>query len=449
METIRRALSKLCRMTETHPFRAVLALWLVLAIVITVGDAVTGKVRRDFASYSLAAAKTMFQGGNPYSRDEAQTSYKYFPLNATLLWPFTKMPLPLAQGIWTATNATLLGICLWVHRRVWARELRVPWWVWAIALAVGLRFFVKNLRLGQWNTSVYCLSFLGLSAIVFGKERLGAFLSSLAAGLKYLPGFFALYLVLRGRWRAAALMVAGFCFWVLVFPTLVHGPGRHWELLQNYWGRASKQYQGMVSGDYTSSLSLRSTVMRMTSEVKPRFPDPDTYDFTIVVLPRETARQLSEFVAYVTLASAMFTTLLVSRRLAAAQNFEPPSDNPRSSGIFQNLTELLLVGLWYTTLLMISPESRMPHFLSLFTPAFALSVALANSAIVGKAKYVVSVLLGVATLSLLLGSEIWEHLRYHLVLKGLGCYAWAQLALWAACILAVLQLTKSGQERSS
>lgn len=449
MEILLRGFREFYRVTQRHPLRAVVVLWLALAIVVSVGDAVTGKVRRDFTSYSLAAAKTMFQGGNPYSREDAQTSYKYFPLNATLLWPFTKMPLPIAQGLWTATNATLLVLCLWAHRRIWARDLRVPWWVWAIALAVALRFFVKNLRLGQWNTSVYCLSFLGLTAIYHARERAGALLASLAAALKYMPSFFAIYLALRGRWRAALFMLLGFCLWVLVVPTLVHGPQRHWELLKNYWGRASKQYKGMVSTDYTSSLSLRSTVMRMTSEVKPRIPDPDTYDFTVVLLPKETARRLSEFVAYATLVATLGVTLLVTRRQTQASSVDQEA-NPRTRWeASQVLSELLLIGLWYTMFLMISPESRTPHFLTMFTPAFALGVGIANEVFPRRAKPAIAILLGASALFLLLGSEISEHARYHLILKGLGCYAWAQVALWLACSIALTSSTVPTQTRSS
>lgn len=449
METLLRGVRELYRFTQRHPLRAVVVLWLALALVVSVGDAVTGKVRRDFASYSLAAAKTMFQGGNPYSRGDAQTSYKYFPLNATLLWPFTKMPLPIAQGIWTATNATLLVISLWAHRYIWARNLRVPWWVWAIAFAVALRFFVKNLRLGQWNTTVYCLSFLGLTAIYHGRERVGAFLTSLAAALKYMPSFFAIYLALRGRWRAAVLMLAGFCFWVLVVPTLVHGPARHWELLKNYWGRASKQYEGMVSGDYTSSLSLRSTVMRMTSDVKPRIPDPDTYDFTVVLLPKETARRLSEVVAYATLVATLGMTFLVTRRQTQSTSADQGTDERTGRAAAEILSEFLLIGLWYTTFLMISPESRTPHFLTTFTPAFALGVCLANEICARKVKTPVALLLGASALFLLLGSEISEHARYHLILKGLGCYAWAQIALWLACSVAIMDLTATSQTEPS
>ena len=421
-----------------YPVRMILLTWLMLAVCITARDAVTGKNRRDFTDYSLAAARITYNGGDPYQREEGRGTYKYFPLNATLLWPFIHLPVPLSQGIWTATNIVLLGLCLWAHRAVWTRQMRVPWWVWAVAIAVALRFFVKNLRLGQWNTSVYCLSFLGLTLIYRGRAWLGGLLVALAAGLKYLPSFFLIFLALRRRWLACAAMVLGYVFWVLFLPTVVHGPQRHWELLEKYWARAAKSYRGMVGPEYTSSHSLRSTLMRMTSEVKPRLPDPDVYDVTIVQLPKETARRLSEVIAWVILASTVTVTGIASRR---SQQFEVGSScagHDRLAEATRGLRELLLVGLWYVTFLMISPETRTAHFLTLFTPAFALGVALAYWRGADVWRWLMIALLGAAVVMLLAVSEILEEAQYHLVASGLGFYAWSQVALWGATVIALL-----------
>jgi len=431
----RGAIQKLVRCAERRPVITLVLMWLALALLISVSDGVTGDLRRDFTSYSLAAAKTMYAGGNPYAREDSRGSYKYFPLNATLLWPFTKLPVPVAQGVWTATNATLLLVCLWAHRRLWAKDLRVPWWVWAIALGVALRFFVKNLRLGQWNTSVYCLSFLGLTLIYRGREYVGAALTALAAGLKYLPSFFVLFLLIRRRPRAAASMVAAYVFWVLILPTLVLGPQRHAELLRQYWTRATKQYQGMVSPEYTSSLSLRSTVMRMTSEVKPRLVDPDTYDVTIIHLPKDTARTLSEIVAYVVLGATVLVTVIATRREREAWGRLPAGPAPTNDMPVRPLVELVLIGLWYTTFLMISPESRSPHFLTLFTPAFAVATVLANCPAPPTIRRCTAIFLGAAVAFLLLSAEVFKHATYHLWASGLGAYAWAQVALWVAGVL--------------
>jgi hypothetical protein len=421
---------------ERSPVRALAALWLVLAIVVSTGDALTGSTRRDFTSYSLAAARTMYQGGNPYSREDAKTSYKYLPLNATLLWPFTRMPVALAQGMWTATNVVLLAVCLWAHRRLWAHELCVPWWVWAVALAVGLRFFVKNIRLGQWNTSVYCLSFLGLTVLYRGRAWLGGALLALAAALKYMPSFFVVLLGLERRWRAMAIVVLAYVGWVFVLPTIVHGPSRHLELLALYRQKAAKSYNHMLDGDYTSSLSLRSTVMRLTSPIKSRLPNPDAYDFTIVLLPKATARLLSEAVALVVFLATVGASWYILRRQASLRAESRPEsasfDNPLGA-----MQQLLLIGLWYTMLLMISPETRTPHFLTLFTPAFALSLVLANWRWHAARRALVALLLGAATVFLLATAEISEKARYHLIASGLGAYAWAQVAMWLACLFAL------------
>jgi hypothetical protein len=423
--------------------------WFILGACISLSDWIGHETRCDFSRYSLAASRTLFSGGDPYSREDAQTSYKYFPLNAVLLGPFTKVPDPVAQGFWTATNLMLLGACLWAHRKLWAKDLRVPWWVWGVALAVGLRFFVKNIRLGQWNTSVYCLSFLGLTAIWACRERFGAWLVALSAALKYLPSFFVLYLAMRRKWKPAAWMIIAYLFWVLVFPTLVLGVERHTELLGRFYLRATKQYQGMTSPDYTSSHSLRSTLMRMTSEVKPRLPDPDVYDFTVITLPKEVAKRLSEVVAYAVLGLTIGITLFVTRN---ETSFQRSVDNWAASGETSRgvnlLRELLLIGLWYTTLLMISPETRQPHFLTLFTPSFALALWLANVSVHPSVRKIVTVLVAAGIFFILTPSEIFHHARYHLIASGLGFYAWAQVAFWLASALAIVSMVQRFSHRS-
>lgn len=396
--------------------------WLILAGAVSLLDWRADRVRRDFTSYSLQASRTLYGGGDPYARDEARTSYKYFPLNAVLLGPFARLPVPVAQGIWTATNCFLLGFCLYAHRRWMSRDMRIPWWVWLVALAIAGRFFIKNIRLGQWNTSVYSLSFLGLLALHRAREVTGAFTLSLAAALKYMPSFFTIYWIARREWRKALLVLLGVMFWILVFPTVILGPTRHGELLGKYWAKATKQYKGMIEAEYTSSHSLRSTIVRLTSDVKPRLPEPDRYDFTLVRLDKNLARALGEAVAVTALGLALLLTVWATRR----QSFLPPEHR-----------DLLLVGFWYLTLLMISPESRTPHFLTLFTPGFALALATANPSYPRKLRGMLKACLGATIVFALGNAEIFEHARYHLIATGIGFYAWAQVTLAIGLFLAL------------
>ncbi|AXA37053.1 MAG: DUF2029 domain-containing protein [Candidatus Hydrogenedentota bacterium] len=410
--------------TLSRPKKLVLIFlaWLILAGAVSLLDWRADRVRRDFTAYSLQASRTLYAGGDPYAREEARTSYKYFPLNAVLLGPFTNLPIPVAQGIWTATNCFLLGFCLYAHRRWMPRDMRIPWWVWLVALAIAGRFFIKNIRLGQWNTSVYCLSFLGLLALHRAREVTGALTLSLAAALKYMPSFFTLYWIARREWRKALLVLLGGIFWILVFPTVILGPTRHAELLEKYWAKATKQYKGMTEAEYTSSHSLRSTLVRLTSDVKPRLPDPDRYDFTVVRLDKNLARALGEAAAVTALGLALLLTLWATRR----ESFLPTEHR-----------DLLLVGFWYVTLLMISPESRTPHFLTLFTPSFALALAASNPRYTPKMRRALKTCLGAAIVFALGNAEIFEHARYHLIATGVGFYAWAQVTLAIGVFLAL------------
>lgn len=405
----------------------VVAALFALAFAVAWSDARKGKTRGDFTRYSLAASRVLYEGGNPYAKGETGASYKYFPINAVLLWPFTLVPIPIAQGFWTSLNIGLLGCCLYMHRRMLA-GIRIPWWVWALALSIAFRLFVKNLRLGQWNTSVYCLAFLGIACLP--RRRLAGALSlALAAALKYMPAFLLLYLVARRDWKSAGATAIAMAFWILIVPTVVLGPQRHLELLQNFRERAAKHYGGMTQGEFTSSLSLRSTIVRMTSDVRPRLDELEGYDVVLLRLDRNLARALGESAAIAILGAALLFTVVAFRRRTT---LEPGH------------RDLLLVGLWFLVLLMISPEARSPHFLTTFTPSFALAATVADNMHSPRIRRLLMGMLVAGIVLLNAPSELFEGATYNLLFTALGFHSLSTIVLAAAIVCAVATAWRQG-----
>src|SRR5690606_14273849 len=143
-----------------------------------------------------------------------QHHYKYFPANAILLQPFTWINIYVAQGIWFALS---LGLVIWAFAalRAMLRPTKLPWWVYFITVAVSFRLITMNLRLGQWNTSVFCLSIIGLRYL-HARRWWGGVLLGLAITLKFMPAIFLAYLAARRRWRDLLVTCAAVLFWVFL-----------------------------------------------------------------------------------------------------------------------------------------------------------------------------------------------------------------------------------------
>ncbi len=349
-------------MTKGRKWIACCAVAVLLGVGVSVYDydlANPGRyrVRGDFADYSLAAAEALRARENPYRKANLDgRNYKYFPLNAVVYLPLTYVPLPVAQGIWVAGNVVLLVFAVAVHRDFLPNR-RVHPLVWVAALAVAARFFFANINLGQWNLPVYSLSVLGLWLIVTrGRTVLGSVLVGLAAGLKFMPAGFALYFLVRRRWAAAAGIVLAAGFWILVFPSLVLGPQRHMGLLGKYTAVGRRRAGHMIERDKVSGHSLLAAIKCALSPTWKDAGHRVTGRTDVVQLPHRTAKNIALAVC-VGLAGA---ACWACSRPAGADG--------------DGFDALLGIGLVFTLLLLVSPEVRKAHLLTVFTPAFALAV---------------------------------------------------------------------------
>lgn len=339
--------------------RLLLALILVIGAGIYVGvkDARKEKLRADFSTFSLAASRVMFSGGDPYDKEQVEHNYKYFPTNAILLWPFTLISVYTAQGIWYALNLALV-IWAFVALRSMLRPIKIPWWVYILTLTISFRLIVMNLRLGQWNTSVFCLSIIGLQFILDGK-RWGAWLLSLAITLKFMPVIFLGYFAVRRRWKDLGMTALATVFWIFILPLIVLGPSRTTELMQKYYSGSVSRVGQMTTGENVSSLSLHSTIYRaltpITVEIKDRY-----FRSNIVNLSRETAGNIAKGIGLIILVSGFMWM--------ARQHRRDNEINP--------VGELLLIGLCYLMWFLAMPGVRHAQLISIIPLGFAIAAAI-------------------------------------------------------------------------
>ena len=314
--------------------------------------------RGDFSKFTLQASRLLVAGENPYGHAALSgQAFRYFPLNAVVYVPFTFVPLPVAQGAWCAANLLLLLWAMRGHAGL-AGLVRAGFWSWLLALLVSGRFINDSFLLGQWNLPVYSLTALGLWLIV-AKQRpwSGGLLVGLAAGLKYMPIAFVLYFLVKRHWHAAAAILLGVVFWVLVVPTLALGYDTHRALMLSFLRQGTEDVGAMLGGGRpVVGNSLYVLVYAYLTPCLKHTTHGLTLQINILCLPPSVAKGIAlgvcAFVAAGTLAAFW-----------RSGRHTPPT--PRT---------VMELGMMFLIMLMVSPEVRKAQLLTTFTPAFALAL---------------------------------------------------------------------------
>ena len=384
-------------------------------------DARAGRERNDFLNYSLRAAEVISAGQDPYDREIVGRNYNYFPLNATLLLPLTHLSHPSAQGFWTALNLYFVVGIVFFGGRLAGREGERRW-VWAVAVLLAARFFADNLKLGQWNTSVCFLTFLGLYLVACRRPLAGGISISLAAGLKYMPVFFLPYLLLKKQWKASLAMVCGAAFWILVLPSVVLGPKTHAFLFRRFIEHGLEHTRGMVEGTAVNGHSLFVFVYRLMT---PAFDKSKAGYPPVRINLFDFSPGAAENVALIVVGLLVIFTLWVL--------FRGRSRKPRE-GITGD--EVALV---FAVLLMVSPEARKAQFLTLFLPFTVLLAKATQPALEWRVRIPAVACLAWSAAMLLLSSRgvVGGHLAYRIC--QLGSYTSILVVLFASLAWYILR----------
>jgi len=141
------------------------------------------------------------------------SNYSYPPAMAMLAVPLCQMSATASLAVWYLINVfAAVGVvaCAWGLAggpplwRLTSRWQNVFW----IGFLLGGRWFVAPLEHQQFDVVIAALLLAGCHTMQRGRERLGAVLIGLAAGMKCVPLLFAPYLLWRGKPKAALVVVA-------------------------------------------------------------------------------------------------------------------------------------------------------------------------------------------------------------------------------------------------
>ena len=201
------------RYVLNHPYTCISALALVAMWICA-----TLKHSSEWDGVYLRSARVLLNGNDIY-RD--LFGYTYPPFSAWLMIPFTLLPITAARAIWfvlCAASLLYLIISSWqlaggprIERQGNAPAAsRREQLAFLVGHACALQLALNGLTHLQTDLLIAALLMAGCRAIVENRFYRAALLIGLGAAFKATPLLFAPYLILRGKWAAAVLLI-GVC----------------------------------------------------------------------------------------------------------------------------------------------------------------------------------------------------------------------------------------------
>jgi hypothetical protein len=309
-----------------------------------------------------------------------ERSFRYSPGLALLLAPLGALPPQRGWIVWSMLCGALLAGAAALSGALGTRGLpalsRLRWLPAAVAVLPLLHLYSENLKLGQMNCLAIGCSVGSVWAFERRRERLAGGLAAVAVVAKHIPILLILWFAWRRQWRAAATGAVVTVILLYALPTALLGPARHHALLGQWVGQQGHLLTGANvehAGGLGSGQSLKALLYRWLTPTPYVHLKSDADDASpgargiavldAVDLPRATVFALwCATVAAVLIAAARATAPIRGESEEAAASRLP-----------------LEGGLVLATMLLVSPESRNPHFQTLALGYAALAAALIAS----------------------------------------------------------------------
>jgi len=374
-----------------------------------------------------------------------ERGYRYSPALAVLLSPFGALSPRPAFVAWSALCAGLTVLGIGLSASLAMRLLpggRPAWLPAAAAFLPLLALYVENVKLGQMNCLAFGLSLGALWSFDRGRDRAAGLLAAGAAVAKHMPVVLLLWFAWKRRWNAAlwglgALAVLGY-----LVPTVVLGPAGHHGLLRQWVAQEDHLVTEEVAPPGASATpttvhaagqSLKAILYRYLTRT--RYEHLENLTLTKEGIAKgegilvNGGRQWEPAAVGRAWWAAMFLVLLA----AAVATAPPAGGESRGGPLFA-----LEAGMLLAALLLVSPESRNPHF-QMLAPGYAgLAALLAAGRPRGRARWVVLGLAAAGAALVLLPTQGLVGRRAADVLLAHGSIGFGAVLVAAALAMALL-----------
>ncbi|MBN2711411.1 MAG: DUF2029 domain-containing protein [Planctomycetes bacterium] len=349
---------------------------ILLSLAFYAPNAVRKSHKADFERYYYAGCVAM-HGGDIYEKHD-DLQFKYFPFFAEAMVPIAwisesacpsenpdkpfanEKALLFGAGLWFAVlSFSYLGSLLLAVSLCKPENISKALWIFWIALAFSARFFVANLKNGQINMPVMFLALFGCWLVIKGRECFGGISIGLAAATKFMPVVLLLWLFRKKKWWGGVYLASTVLACLFIFPSLIWGVEGNYDMLEKYIGQRKKMVTDLpeeqAAGQSIPSLTNRLLCKVNSAPLRLRDEDGNREPIYVNILNLEESTAKYIALAFVLILSA-----------AAWRSLSP--SYPGSSA-----RRVVEVGLIFVLMLLISPEARKAHYITLLIPVAGLA----------------------------------------------------------------------------
>ncbi|WFE39002.1 glycosyltransferase 87 family protein [Micromonospora sp. WMMD998] len=216
-------------------------------------------------------------GGEIYDFLKAGTQYgfTYPPFAALVMLPMAYLPWGAAIVVSVAATVAVSAVVIWwlldpvARRSGWTR-----WFALAVALCLAAAYepMRETVNFGQVNMLLLFLVAVDLLRLLPAGNRWAGVGIGVATAIKLTPGIFVVYLLVTGRWRAAATAIGSAAVATLLAAGLFPDASRE------FWTEALWNTDRVGELAFVSNQSLRGVVARLDPE------HPSTLAWLVLVL---------------------------------------------------------------------------------------------------------------------------------------------------------------------
>ncbi|WP_174536228.1 glycosyltransferase family 87 protein [Micromonospora chalcea] len=216
-------------------------------------------------------------GGEIYDflRSGTQYGFTYPPFAALVMLPMAYLPWNAAIVVSVTLTVLASAVVIWrlldpvARRSGWTR-----WFALAVALCLAAAYepMRETVNFGQVNMLLLFLVAVDLLWLLPARSRWAGVGIGLATAIKLTPGIFIVYLLVTGRWRAAATSVGTAAVATLVAAGLFPDASRE------FWTEALWNTDRVGELAFVSNQSLRGVVARLDPQ------HPSTIAWLLLVL---------------------------------------------------------------------------------------------------------------------------------------------------------------------
>ncbi len=229
------------------------------------------RAQYDMADFEVnwKAGKRLLSGETLYRLEDEHYQFKYLPVAAFFYIPLSLLPLSTAKAVWFAFTSLAGGLFVFISYRLLPQKRKPAWMIMGIPVLILLRYFLRELDLGQINLVVAVTVMLMLGSFLqqtrTRKARQSGVLAGLCCGtsiaLKPYSLIFFPYLLAKRKWLAlvAAFAVLAVSFFLpLAFYNFKGNLLVHWEWLSTL----TRSTPGLLTS--ADNISLAACFMKWT-----------------------------------------------------------------------------------------------------------------------------------------------------------------------------------------